>query len=134
MYFELSNFNLKFYNIINMKNIVFTILTVLFINLSFSQEKQEIENGFVKYKCDSIIKINSNDEDIIELIGNVEFKTDLVEFINASKVTYNKKTKEVLITEKLPKIIFKGISILEPKNSKRDTLKYKIGEKIVYLL
>lgn len=114
-----------------MKNIVFTIIAVAFINFAFSQE---IENEFVKYKCDSLIKINSNSEDIVELIGNVEFKTDMVEFINASKIRYNKKTKEVLITGRLPKIIFKGVSMLEPKNSSKSTLKYKIGEKTVYLL
>jgi len=114
-----------------MKNIVFTTIAVLLINLGFSQE---IEAEFVKYKCDSIIKINSNGEDVVELIGNVDFKTDLVEFINASKITYNKKTKEVLITGRLPKIIFKGVSMLEPKKSNKSALKYIIGEKIVYLL
>lgn len=116
-----------------MKNIVFITLAVVFINLGFSQEKQEIEYGDAKFRCDDIIKINTG-KDIIEFSGNVEFKTDLVEFKNADKIVYNNKTKEVIVTGTPVKVFFYGTSLQATKNSKKKAFKYKIGEKLVYLL
>lgn len=115
-----------------MKNTILMTISIFFISLSFAQERQEMEFESAKFKCDNIIKIES-EKGVTEFNGNVEFKTDLVEFINANRIVYNSKTKEVLVYGTPVKIVFHGSSAEVVKNSKRDTIKYKIGEKVVYI-
>ena len=113
-----------------MKNLL--LVAVMAIGfLGFSQEKEEVKSGEVKYKCSSSIKMDS-DSNTIELIGNVEFATDLIEFINADKIIYNRDTDEVVVY-KPNKIVFHGSSMQVPADSKKQIINYKIGDKVAYM-
>lgn len=113
--------------ITNMKN--FLIVAVLFsASNSFSQEVKE-KIDIKEIRCDSV-NFDSTSQ-LFEYVGDVSFKTDIVEFNNAEKVIHDKKTNEITVYG-LSEFCIDG-AIQMSKESKMRTLRYKIGEKIAYI-
>ncbi len=77
-----------------------------------------------------IIKFDTK-KNIFEYIGNVEFKNEIIQFEKAEKIVYNKETNEILVTG-LNEFTIDGV-IQVADNPKMKTLRYKIGERIVYI-
>src|SRR5690606_8807851 len=98
---------------------------------SFAQETDLVESVQNKpqYKSDKMIF--NQEKNSLELIGNVDFKTDIIELIEADKIVFNRTTNEIVVTG-LKNFVFDGEIVITGKAEKQ-LLKYKIGEKIVYV-
>lgn len=111
-----------------MKN--FLILITLFICLGINAQETETTNpDLPDYSAD---KLTLNEEDnIILLEGNVNFKTTFLELENAEKLLWNRNTHEILVTG-LKTFTVDGSVVLSEKVDKK-ILKYKIGDRVAYL-
>ncbi len=76
-----------------MKNLFFTITLIIGLN-SFAQEKTQSEYQKPEYQSD-LVKFDS-DSNTVELTGNVNFKTEIIELQNAEKILFNKETMKLL--------------------------------------
>ena len=112
-----------------MKNLIILFVLLFSINSIAQVDKQaeKIENP----------EFTSNegkfdtDKNILELTGNVSFKTDLLELENAEKILYNKTTNEIIVSGLKHFTIDGAIQVAD--NPNKNTLRYKIGQKIAYL-
>lgn len=71
------------------------------------------------------------DKNTVELIGNVCFKTEILEFKNAKKVLWNRETNEIIVSG-LAEFTIDG-KIQFSKKREKKILRYKIGERIAYV-
>lgn len=111
-----------------MKKLLIAIMLVLGFN-AFAQEKSELTIKQPEFKCNSVK--HNQDKNTVELIGDVSFKTEIIEFENATKVFWNKETNEIIVTGLDEFTIDGKIQFSEKK--KKNTLRYKIGERIAYI-
>jgi len=82
-----------------------------------------------EYKADNLI-FNEKDNSL-QLIGNVNFKTEILEFENAEKVVWNKSSNEIIVSG-LKKFSIDG-SIQYSDKSDKKILRYKLGSKVAFL-
>jgi len=111
-----------------MKKLLISIILTLSFN-SFAQEKVELSNEKPTFECNSLK--HNPDKNTIELIGNVCFKTNIIEFENADKIVWNRETNEIVVTG-LKEFTIDG-KIQFSKNREKKILRYKIGERIAYV-
>ncbi len=114
---------------------LFSIIFLLLGLASFSQSETIVSLGKSNFKCDKAEYNPSQNEFIME--GNVSLITDLIELEEAEKVTYNKELNEIKAIG-VKKFVFSGgrieiIDTAEKKDYREKTLRYKIGESVVYL-
>jgi hypothetical protein len=67
----------------------------------------------------------------LQLIGNVNFKTEILEFENAEKVVWNKSSNEIIVSG-LKKFSIDG-SIQYSDKSDKKLLRYKLGSKVAFI-
>ena len=82
-----------------------------------------------EYKADNLI-FNEKDNSL-QLIGNVNFKSEILEFENAEKVVWNKSSNEIIVSG-LKKFSIDG-SIQYSDNSDKKILRYKLGSKVAFI-
>jgi len=82
-----------------------------------------------EYKADNLI-FNEKDNSL-QLIGNVNFKTEILEFENAEKVVWNKSSNEIIVSG-LKKFSIDG-SIHYSDKSDKKILRYKLGSKVAFI-
>lgn len=113
-----------------MKILIFVFSLLLSLN-SFAQENDlgQSNQDQPKYKSDKIIF--NQDKNTLELIGKVDFKTDIIELTKADRIVFNRTTKEIVVTG-LKDFVFDGEIVISGKAEKQ-ILKYTIGEKIAYV-
>ena len=113
-----------------MKNLI--LLAVLSYSLSsFAQnDKAEIKDNEPEFTCD-LVKFDP-ESDNIELIGNVNFETDIIKLEKADKVVYNQKTKELLATGLRHYVMIDGAVQID-NQAEMKTLRYTIGDRIAYI-
>lgn len=112
-----------------MKNLIILFVLLFSIN-SFAQvdkQTEEIENPEF---TSNEIKFDT-DKNTVELIGNVSFKTDLLELENADKILYNRTTNEIIVSGLKDFTIDGAIQVAD--NPNKNILRYKIGQKIAYI-
>jgi lipopolysaccharide assembly outer membrane protein LptD (OstA) len=78
-----------------MKNLFLAIALMIGLN-SFAQDKTEIKDDKPEFKCD-VVKFDK-ETNTIELLGNVSFKTDIIELEKADKIILNKETNEIIVS------------------------------------
>jgi len=78
-----------------MKNLFIAIALIIGLN-SFSQDESEIKIDKPEFKSD-VVKFNS-ETNTMEFLGNVSFKTDIIELENADKIFLNKETNEIIVS------------------------------------
>ena len=111
-----------------MKNLFLAIALIIGLN-SFAQDKTEIKDDKTEFKCD-VVKFDK-ETNTIELLGNVSFKTDIIELENADKILLNKETNEIIVSGLAEFTIDGAIQISEKAEKK--IMRYKIGERIAYV-
>jgi lipopolysaccharide export system protein LptA len=112
-----------------MKQVIFVLGLFLSLN-SFAQEREvNVTQPAPEFKSDQMI-FNS-ETNTLELIGNVKFKTDIIELVNADKIVFNRTTKEIEVTG-LRDFSIDGV-IQVKDNTKKRRLKYRIGDNIAYV-
>lgn len=104
--------------------IVFCSLTVIAQNEISVKEAVNQE-----FKCD-LVRFDS-DCKVMEIIGNVSFKTDIIEIKNAEKIVFDQNTQEILVTG-ASEFTFDG-AIQVDTGTDMKTVRYKLGEKIAYV-
>lgn len=113
-----------------MKKLIFVFC--LFLSLSsYAQENGEVKAFQTEPEFTSDRVIFNEDKNSLELIGKVDFKTDIIELIEADKIVFNRTTNEIVVTG-LKNFIFDGEIVITGKAEKQ-ILKYTIGEKIAYV-
>ena len=110
-----------------MKKLLVIALFISFGMMNAQSEKNTIPEP--EYKADKSI-FNEKDNSL-QLIGNVDFKTDILEFENAEKVVWSRNSDEIIVTG-LKKFSIDG-SIQYSDKSDKKTLRYKLGSKIAYI-
>jgi lipopolysaccharide export system protein LptA len=72
-------------------------LDLLLSNNAFAQSESKAESSIedLQFSCDRV-KFN-DDQNILELLGNVFFKTEIIEVKNADKIVYDKSKNEILV-------------------------------------
>jgi len=110
-----------------MKNYLIIAL-VLISSQSFSQEIEK-EIYINQVKCNSI-NFDSKSQ-LFEYIGDVSFKTEIIEFKNAEKIIHDKKSNEITVYG-LGEFCIDGAIQMSEKATMRK-LRYKIGDKIAYI-
>ena len=68
----------------------------------------------------------------MEIIGDVKYKDDFIEFSRAQKVVFDMKTKEMIITG-VGGLTFYGIVELKQERPFKGVMRYKIGDKTAFL-
>ncbi len=113
-----------------MKKLIFVFSLFLSLN-SFAQETKvvEAEQNEPEFKSDRMIF--NQDKNSLELIGKVDFKTAIIELIEADKIVFNRTTNEIVVTG-LKDFVFDGEIVITGKAEKQ-ILRYIIGEKIAYV-
>lgn len=108
------------------------VLPLIIFGLSaFSQENKEIKKApLFTYKClDSVL--TNKDKSVVQLFGDANFKTDLLEITHADKIVFNNTTKEVFVIGKFDFLMDGKIRVKD--GSKNKTLRYKIGDHTAYI-
>lgn len=111
-----------------MKNLFLAIALMIGLD-SFAQDKTEIKDDKPEFKCD-LVKFDK-ETNTIELLGNVSFKTDIIELENADKILLNKETNEIIVSGLAEFTIDGAIQISEKAEKKR--MRYTIGDRIAYI-
>ena len=114
-----------------MRIITLTLLLSFLVGLSLNAQNTLTKTAFEEavINCDSIK--GNNVIGITEYFGNVNYKSEMLELVDAKKVVYNRITKELTATG-LSKFSFDGE--IDVKNTaKMQTLRYTVGDKILYL-
>ena len=111
-----------------MKNLFLAIALMIGLN-SFAQDKTEIKDDKPEFKCD-VVKFDK-ETNTIELLGNVSFKTDIIELEKVDKIILNKETNEIIVSG-LAEFTIDGAIQISEKSDKR-IMRYKIGERIAYV-
>jgi lipopolysaccharide assembly outer membrane protein LptD (OstA) len=111
-----------------MKNLFLAIALMIGLN-SFAQDKTEIKDDKPEFKCD-VVKFDK-ETNTIELLGNVSFKTDIIELEKADKIILNKETNEIIVSGLAEFTIDGAIQISEKSDKK--IMRYKIGERTAYV-
>jgi lipopolysaccharide export system protein LptA len=112
-----------------MKYLLLSLCLFTFLNLNAQIPSNNTEEDQVEYTCDQLKYDSKNNS--MEMIGTVNMKTEKLEIKNASKITYNQKTKEIkAIGSEM--FLFDGtIIVSETKETK--TIRYIVGEDVAYL-
>ena len=97
----------------------------LFLSFGIMNAQSEEIKSEPKFKADKIVY--NEKENSLELIGDVNFKSGIVEFENADKVVWNRNSDEITVTG-LKKFTIDG-SIQYSDYSDKKTLRYKLGSK-----
>ena len=112
-----------------MKNIL--LFTFMIIGtISFAQEiviEKVLDD--TEIECD-LIKFDPQEE-IIKFIGNVSFKSNILEFSEAEEVFYYQKKKQIIVYG-LKEFIIDG-KIVAKKESDKKILKYTLGERVAFI-
>lgn len=111
-----------------MKFLFISIFLAIGLN-SIAQNETAISIENSEFTCDKV-EFDSEHNQVI-LLGNVNFKTDLIKLDGAEKVVYSKETYEILVSG-LQEFIFDGTIELD-KFSEKKTLRYVIWESIAYV-
>lgn len=112
-----------------MRNWILLLGLLIGLN-SFAQEKNAVNiNEEPSYSC-KVINYDS-ENNTLELLGNVNFKSDIIALDNADKIVMNKSTNEIIVTG-LKKFTIDGSVQVKDRGEKK-ILKYTIGERIAYL-
>lgn len=72
-----------------------------------------------------------SEKQILELKGNVQFSTSIVEIVQADKIVYNRKTKEFTISG-YKEIRING-KVQHPDDFGPTTLRFELGSCVAYL-
>ena len=109
---------------------IVNILIFLFIGInSFAQV--DSDSPETKSQITSDKMVYNEETKTIKLIGNVSFKTDIIELEGAEKITFNQETKE-LVASGFREFTFDG-TLKISEDGDKNTLRYKVGESILYL-
>lgn len=113
-----------------MKNFIFTfaLLSALFFS-SFTLNKTTTVDDNFTFNCDSVIFDAENN--MLELIGNVYFKTDILELESVEKVIVDKTCGDVIAIHPLRYSIKGAVEIQNA--GKENILYYTIGENTAFL-
>src|SRR5690606_2469511 len=111
-----------------MKKLIFVFSLLLSLN-SYAQGEVKANQNEPEFTSDRMIF--HEDKNLLELIGKVDFKTDIIELIEADKIAFNRTTNEIVVTG-LKNFVFDGEIVITGKAEKQ-ILKYTIGEKIAYV-
>ncbi len=112
-----------------MKNIL--VIFILFCSITvFSQNEISVKEPVNhEFKCD-LVRFDT-ECNVMEIIGNVSFKTDIIEFEGAEMVVFDQNTQEILVTG-ISEFTFDG-AIQVDTGTDMKTLRYTLGEKIAYV-
>jgi hypothetical protein len=109
---------------------LFTLIAVFgFANTIFAQKgtgKTDTNKEIIspKFTCNQVV---------MTLFGNVSFKTDKFEFVNAGKVVYDEKTKKLTVYNcKAFSII--GKTVVKNPDFEVNFFEYTLGDDTVYVL
>jgi len=111
-----------------MKNLFLAVALMIGLN-AFAQDSTEINVDKPEFKCD-VIKFDK-ETNTIELLGNVSFKTDIIELENADKILLNNETNEIIVSG-LTEFTIDGTIQISQKAEKK-IMRYTIGERIAYV-
>ena len=106
-----------------------SLLIFLFIGANTFAQVDTTQEPNAKFTSDKV-SFDSN-TNITELVGNLSFKTDLINLENGDKIIYNEKTKELVVSG-VEGFTFQG-TIKIAEGSKKNVLRYIVGENIAYL-
>ena len=112
-----------------MKNLLLSIIT--FYSLSSVAQNVELNSLNEKHKITCEIAMFDSDCKTYEFTGNVNFKTNIIDIVNADKIVYDQNTNEILVTGLSDFSIDGAIEITD--KAKKRILKYRLGDRIAYL-
>lgn len=106
------------------------IAAIFFVGFNcLAQKTNKIAEQSFTWASDNLT-INP-ETNIVEFTGNVDFKDEFLKIENADKAVYDKSTNEIVISG-LNNFTFDGAVELADL-TKPNTLRYKIGEQVVFL-
>jgi len=111
-----------------MKNLLIAVALFMGFN-SFAQEVKVTTDNEPEFKCTTLSYDPSTS--ILELIGEVSFKSEILEFENADKIVWNRDSNEILVSGLNEFTIDGAIQFSETGDKK--ALRYTIGERIAYV-
>ena len=111
-----------------MKNLLIAVALFMSFN-SFAQEGKVSTDKKPEFKCTTLSYDPS--ANILELIGEVSFKSEILEFENADKIVWNRDLNEILVSGLNEFTIDGAIQFSETGDKK--ALRYTIGERIAYV-
>ncbi len=117
------NLNAKTYLEIMKKYLAIILFLAFGVMNAQSEEDKKSEP---EYKADkTVLNEKSN---TLQLIGKVDFKSDILEFKNADEVIWNRNSNEIIVRG-IKDFTIDG-SVVFSENSDNQTLHYKLGSKI----
>lgn len=109
--------------------ILFSLFFLILGLNSIAQKKTNISIDNSEFTCEKV-QYNSEQNEIV-MLGNVSFKTEIIELENAETIVYHKETNEIVVSG-LKEFKFDGtLEITNSAGNKK--LRYKIGDKIAYV-
>lgn len=106
------------------------LLFACFISVGmFAQESKSEEESFPSYSAKTVTF--DEKQNIMELKGDVSFKTAYLELENAEKIVWNKDSKKIMVIG-VKKFTIDG-SVIVSDNAEKNILRYQIGERTAYL-
>ena len=112
-----------------MKNILILVAILLSSSMNGQEVKSVTNPSKLEITCD-LVRYDTETK-VIEFIGNVSFKTEIIEIEKADKIIFDQASQEIIATG-LGQFLFDGVIQVANKGEKK-ILKYKIGEKIAYV-
>ena len=100
---------------------------VLFLTFGImNAQSEEYTKSEPEFKADKTVYNEKNNT--LQLIGDVDFKTDMLEFENAEEVIWNRNSDEIIVRG-IKDFTIDG-SVVFSDNPDTKTLHYKLGSKI----
>ena len=112
-----------------MKNWIL-VFGLLWSYSAISQDLKVEENDDNKVILSDKVKLNT-DENTVEYIGNVTFENEIIKLENADRIVFNSLSNEIIVSG-LKSFSFNGKVQIKNK-AENNILRYKLGEKIVFL-
>lgn len=111
-----------------MKKLIVLALSLISMSI-YAQDNVKHEKDEPEYSAKKVIVSEVNNS--LHLVGNVSFSTPFLKIRDAEKIIWDKNLNELIITGS-KSFEIDGSVVIDDK-VKKNTMRYRIGERIIYL-